>query len=132
MKKLLTMVVVLLLSATVFAQNRVVSGTVKDETGTIVPFATVEETGTRNAVTADANGNFSIKMKGNGSLTVSAIGFSGEKITPSGNSLSVTLKRKSGQLSEVIITTALGQKRQARELGYAVSSVTNKTLTQAK
>ena len=46
-----------------FAQTHTVSGTVKDDAGAPVPFATVTESGTKNATTADANGNFTIKMR---------------------------------------------------------------------
>ena len=115
-----------------FAQTHTVSGNVKDETGNAVPFATVTETGTKNATTADANGNFSIKMRGNGTLTITATGFNPIAATPEGNSLAVTLKRNPSELTTVVVTTAYGQTRQAKELGYATAKVTTKDLTQAK
>jgi len=56
MKRILLLFTVLMLCGFLAsAQSRVVTGTVKDETGAPVPFATVTETGTRNATTADAN-----------------------------------------------------------------------------
>ena len=56
----------MLTGALAFSQTHTVSGTVKDEGGASVPYATITENGTKNATTADANGNFSIKMKGTG------------------------------------------------------------------
>ena len=94
-----------------------------------MPFATVTETGTKNAVTADANGNFTIKMRGAGSLTFSATGYT-PKDTPEGGAVSVTLNRTAAELTTVVVTTALGQQREAKELGYAQSTISNKTLTQ--
>ena len=65
-----------------FAQTHTVSGTVRDEAGAPVPFATVTESGTKNATTADGSGNFLIKMKGNGTLSFTATGFTGGSATP--------------------------------------------------
>ena len=51
MRKIASLLSVLMLLCTLaFGQTRTVTGTVKDETGTPVPFATVTETGTRNAL----------------------------------------------------------------------------------
>jgi TonB-linked SusC/RagA family outer membrane protein len=133
MKRTIVLFAVLMLSCIwVFAQNRTVTGTVKDDAGAPVPFATVTETGTNNATTADANGNFSLKMRGNGKLNFTAAGFSANSVTPEGNSAIVVLKRNTSELSTVVITTALGVQRQAKELGYAQTTISNKTLTQAK
>ena len=58
MRKFLVLFTSLMLSGVLaFAQTHTVSGTVNDESGTPVPYATVVEKGTRNATTADANGN---------------------------------------------------------------------------
>jgi hypothetical protein len=59
----------------------VISGQVKDNSGEPVKFATVTESGTKNAVQSDANGNFSIKVKDDKStLTITAVGFDSQKI----------------------------------------------------
>src|SRR6185312_10377804 len=133
MKRILVLFTVLMLSGFwASAQNRVVTGIVKDDTGSPVPFATVTETGTKNGTTADANGNFTIKMKENGTLTFSATGFNAAKTTPEGKNVTVALKRNNLELSTVVVTTALGQQREAKELGYAQTTINNKTLTAAK
>ncbi len=116
-----------------FAQIRSVSGTVKDDAGAPVPYATITESGTKNATTADANGNFTIKMKGSGGLSFTATGFDALSATPVGNTVDVSLKRNATELVEVrVVTTALGEKRQAKELGYAQTTISNKTLTAGK
>lgn len=133
MKRILVLFTVLMLSGFLAsAQSRVVTGIVKDDAGTPVPFATVIETGTKNATTADANGNFTIKMRGNGSLTFSATGFIGATATPEGKTVAVTMKRNNLELSTVVVTTALGIQRQARSLGYATAKVNSTELTQGK
>ena len=133
MRKFLVLFAFLMLSgALVFAQVHSVTGKVLDESGSPVPFTTVTETGTKNASTADVNGIFSIKMKGNGSLTFTATGYSPTKSTPDNGVVSVSLKRTTAELATVVVTTALGVQREAKELGYAQTTISNKTLTAAK
>lgn len=132
MRKFLMLLALLMLSGVwVFAQTHTVSGTVKDDSGNPVPFATVSETGTRNATTADANGNFTIKMRGNGALSFTAAGFNAEKVNPEGATANVVLKRNDTELSTVTIT-GYGIKREPKSLGTAVAKLSNKDLTQAK
>ncbi len=133
MRKSVTLFVMLMLcGALAFAQNRTISGTVRDDAGAPVPFATVSEEGTKNATTADANGNFTIKMKGNGDLSFTATGFNAATATPEGNSVTVSLKRNAAELTTVVVTTALGQVRQSKDLGYSTAKVKAQELTQAK
>jgi TonB-linked SusC/RagA family outer membrane protein len=133
MKKVLMLFSFLVLSgALAFAQIRSVTGTVKDETGATVPFATVTETGTKNGTTADVNGSFVIRMKGNGTLTITATGFVPNTAPSDSKVIDVSLKRNPAELTAVIVTTSYGQSRQAKELGYATSKINTKDLTQAK
>jgi TonB-linked SusC/RagA family outer membrane protein len=125
MRKFLVIFSMLMLSGVLaFAQSHTVSGTVKDDAGSPVPYATVTETGTRNATTADANGNFTLKMKGSGSLTFTATGFNASSVTPSGNIVTTSLKRNTAELATVTISTALGIKRNRNELPFAAQQIT--------
>jgi TonB-linked SusC/RagA family outer membrane protein len=121
----------MLSGALAFAQTHTVSGTVKDDAGAPISFATISEIGTRNATTADANGNFTIKMRGNGSLSVSATGFNNAKFAPAEGSNSVSLKRNNTELSTVTIT-GYGIRRDPKSLGTSVAKIDNKELTQGK
>ena len=47
-----------------FAQQKVVTGKVVDPQGQPVPFATVRIKGARGGVSADADGNFSMNVRG--------------------------------------------------------------------
>lgn len=128
MRKILALLAMLMLNiAFVFAQTRVVTGKITDDSGAVVPFATVTETGTRNAVTADANGNYSINISDKGRLTFTSTGFQAKTSTPAGNSLDLVLT-KGGQLQEVVVT-ALGQSRSKTKIGYATSSFNSDQIT---
>ena len=114
------------------AQSRVVSGQVRDNQGEPVKFATVTESGTKNAIQSDANGNFSIRVANpNSKLTVTAVGYDALEITPSGTVVVATLVRNTQDLTTVVVTS-LGQQRQAKELGYSTAKVKAAELTQAK
>ena len=118
MRKIASLLSVLMLLCTLaFGQTRVVTGTVKDETGTAVPFATVTETGTTNATTADAAGNFTITIQHNGRLSFSATGFQPMSMSaaPSAGPQEITLRRGEGQMQEVVVT-ALGIRREKKKL----------------
>src|SRR6185369_15429474 len=112
--------VLLLFSNLIFSQSRKIAGQVKDERGQPVSFATVTETNTNNAVSADVNGNFSINVTGN-QLTITAAGFQSQTVTISGNSVNVTLAT-GGQLQEVVVT-ALGIRRTRNQVPYAAQQI---------
>lgn len=132
MRKHATFIVMLLfLGIAAFAQNRTVKGTVKNEKGEPVPFATITETGTKNATNADEGGSFTITIKQNSKLTISATGFSANTITPGSGDVAVVISASQEELTEVVVTTALGVKKQPRELGYSVAKIDNKEITQA-
>ncbi|MEO7048162.1 MAG: SusC/RagA family TonB-linked outer membrane protein [Ferruginibacter sp.] len=133
MRRFLTLFTVLMLSGVLaFSQGRTVTGTVSDDSGNPVPYATVTETGTKNATTADANGNFSLKMKGSGTITFTAAGYGAGTISPSGNSATISLKRTNAELSTVVVTTALGLKREAKATGYSTATIPTGELTAAR
>lgn len=119
MRKIGSLLTMLILSSVLaFAQTRTVTGVVRDEKGDPIPFATVTEAGTRNAVQADANGNFTIKVGDNSRLAVSATGFSAQTISVTGNTANFSLTRSDSQLQEVVVTGAYNTKRTARGTSY--------------
>jgi TonB-linked SusC/RagA family outer membrane protein len=117
---------------TAMAQNRLVKGSVKNEKGEGVAFATVTETGTKNATNADENGNFSISVKPNARLTVSATGYTANTVAVTGETVTVVITTTQTELEEVVVSTALGVRKQPRELGYSVAQIGNKEITQAR
>jgi len=133
MRRFLSLFAIMMLSVTLaFAQSRVVTGMVKDQAGEPVKFASVTEVGTKNVVTTDANGNFSIKVKGESSkLSISVVGFNTQEVSPSGNTAAVTMVRNTKEM-EAVVVTGLGQQRQAKELGYSTAKIKSAELTQAK
>jgi len=113
------------------AQKTTVSGKVTDATGNPIPLATITEKGTKNATVANDAGVFSLSVSPGAKLIISAAGYQATEVA-SGNNINVQLALGSTDLSEVIVTTALGVKREKKALGYAVQEVKGENLTVAK
>lgn len=129
MRKLTLLLAMLVLSVLAFAQTTR-TGTVRNEKGDPIPFATITEVGKNNAVQADANGNFTIRTSDGAQLRISASGHQAQTLSVSGATVSPTLTAVNDQLTEVVVT-ALGQQRQAKELGYSTARIRSAELTQA-
>ncbi len=133
MRKIASLLTMLMLfSALAFGQTRTGTGQVRDDKGEPIPFATVIETGTQNATKADANGNFTLKVKDGAQLTISSSGYESATVAAGVSFTNYSLKTRAAEMQEVVVTTALGIQRQAKEIGYSTAKVKGSDLTQAK
>jgi TonB-linked SusC/RagA family outer membrane protein len=133
MRKFLSLLAVLvLLGSLAFSQSKVITGKVTDQAGVAVPFATIRVKGTKAGTSADAEGNFSIKADASQTLVISGTGITPKEVpVEEGKPMAIQVQHTTATLSEVVVTS-LGIQRQAKELGYATATVSNKTLTEAK
>lgn len=132
---LLVLLILLLGNTMLFAQERrTITGVVTDNNGSPVPSATVSVQGSTQSTITDDAGRYSIVIdKANAVLVFSSISFGTKSVTVgSSNTLDVSLDQSAGELGEVVITTALGIKRQQKSLGYAVQELKGGTLADAK
>ncbi len=134
MRKIASLLAVLMVFyAVAFAQTKTVTGRVTDQSGAPVPFASIKVKESKGGTSADADGLFSIKVQAGETLVISGTNFElKEVLVGTSNNISVEMTRKSVDLSEVVVTTALGVKREARSTGYSATIVPTSTLTQAK
>ena len=116
----------------VFSQARQITGTVRDANGIPLASVSVVEKGTTTGTVTDANGAFSINVsKANATLVFSYVGMeSQELVLGTSNNYDVSLSA-TGELSEVVVT-ALGIRREKRELGYSAQEISGEALTQTK
>ena len=124
MRKFLPFLIFLMLSGStgLFAQNKIFSGTISDENGNRVPFASVKIKGTNKGVSTDESGNFTIQLSANqNDLEISAVGFSAMMVKAT-DKMSVTLASSSKTLSPVTVS-ALGFKKSKDKSAYSNSSV---------
>lgn len=117
-------VLFLLFAAVSYAQSLIVKGSVKDQTGEPIIGATVRVLGSSTGgAVSDVNGNYSVKCPANATLEVSYVGFANKAIDVKGRTnIDVVLDEGSQNLDEVVVT-ALGIKKDAKKLGYSVSSI---------
>jgi uncharacterized protein YbaA (DUF1428 family) len=97
-----------------FAQERAVSGTVSDNAGLPLPGVSVLVKGTKTGAQTDFDGKYSIKATSSQTLVFSYIGMKTQEVKASATSINVKLKDDSVELGEVVVTTALGIKREKK------------------
>lgn len=132
-KSVLLFFLAMLCAQLTWAQEQTINGTVKDQDGTIIPFATITIKGTKISVAATDAGVFRIGAKTGDVLVISALNYNPAQVVFTGETnITVTMQKTTGNLTDVVVTTALGIRRSAKDLGYATTSLSNKTLTQAK
>lgn len=114
MKRLLfaAFVLALLSSAFISKTDRTITGTVKDQNKNLVPFATIHVKGTNTTVSADANANFKITIDDLAkSLVVSAVGIETKEVEiTKATHYNIVVKRTSGSITDVVVTTALSSR----------------------
>jgi TonB-linked SusC/RagA family outer membrane protein len=119
------MIFMLFLSATTFAQTKKqISGTVYDNTGTLLPGASIIEVGTKNGTTTDFDGKFSLQVVVGGAIEVSFIGATTQKVQITGNNnYEVRLQNDGYSLAEVQVVSVGYGKVKKSDLTGAISTV---------
>jgi TonB-linked SusC/RagA family outer membrane protein len=120
----------MMLQQELYAQSRVVTGTVIDDTASPIPGANVLVKGTTKGTVTDLDGKFTIELAANETtLVVSYVGFDKVEMNVQNQSNVQIRLRESIQLNEVVITAA-GIERNTNTLGYSVSTLQSDKLSQ--
>jgi len=129
MRKFLTLFSVLVLySLLANSQTKNITGQVTDQKGQPVSFATIRIKGSKVGVSADADGNFSIKAKEGNTLIITGTGItSKEVIVSAGTVLNIQVAFQPSNLTEVVVT-ALGVRREAKTLGFSTAKIDAKDI----
>lgn len=132
-RALLVLGTILFLTVSSFAADLVITGKVQDEKGNELAGATVTVKGTSKGANTDANGNYRINVtSAEDVLVFSYIGYNKEEIIVGSKSvINVKLTPGDATLNEVVVT-ALGVSREARTIGYAVTTVNADVLNKAR
>jgi len=134
MRKFLTLLTVLVLASVLaFPQTKTVTGKITDQNGQPVPFATVRIKGTKQGVSANAEGDYSIKADPSQTLQVSGTGINGQEfVVTSAGVMNLLVTRRNEDLAEVVVTTALGIKRNKNLLPYSAQTVGGDEVTKTR
>jgi TonB-linked SusC/RagA family outer membrane protein len=121
--KLLGLLLCFFIHVAAFAQDKTVTGTVRDANNDAVDGAAVKVVGTTTLARTNAKGEFTIKARKGQILEISFVGYESQRVTVGdGNTVSVSLKTGSKDLDEVVVV-AMDMKRNPKELGYSVQKV---------
>lgn len=133
-KKVTLLILMLTVSLGAFSQVRILRGTVMDRSGSSLPGASVLRKSTGEAVSTDQNGRYMISAAAGDKLLISYTGYDSMEfsIPATGEQLNFTLESAINQLSEVVVTSALGIKRPSRELGTSAQTISSDLLNQGK
>ena len=118
--KLLTSLLVLLVTAgALFAQNRVV-GTVRDDIGPVIG-ASVMEKGTQNGAVTDLDGNYVITVKPGATLVFSSIGYATQEIEVDNQSTINVLLQEDTEFLDEVVVVGYGTMKRSDLSGASVS-----------
>ena len=110
------------------AQTIEISGTVLDSGKTPIIGASVLEKGTTNGIITDIDGNFTLSVSPNGTISISYVGYQTQEIHINGKTVfNITLKEDNELLDEVIVV-GYGTMKKSDMTG-AISSVDVEELT---
>lgn len=133
MKKFLLLCFSLAFVASLYAQERTVTGRVTStEDGSSLPGVNVVIKGTTNGTVTDSEGRFTLSgvPASGGSLVFSFIGLQSQEVAIGDRSVvDVSLSLDVQQLSEVVVT-AIGIERDKKALGYSVATLSSDNLAQ--
>lgn len=135
MFKFISLPLCLLVGLMATAQTRPLTGTlIEASTGNAIAGATVKVKGKPIATTSNTSGEFTINVpSGPLVLEVSSVGYNSKEIPVSDGSanISISLVQNTEELGEVVVT-ALGITKEARKIGYAVTTVNGDLLSKAR
>ena len=125
----LSLALLLMLSSAVLAQERMVSGTVKDENGDGMPGVNILVKGTASGTASDADGKFNLSVPSNDAVLVfTFIGYGTKEVSVGSRTVvDEVLVPDQTSLDEVIVTGYSVESR--RQVTGAVSSVKASDLT---
>lgn len=105
----------------------IVKGKITDTDGNPVSFATVKIKGTQAGLSADANGEFSIRVNSeNDVLIISAAAFKDLELRVGQQKyLKIVMEKGGTELKEVVVTSAFGIKRTARSTASNVQNISS-------
>ncbi|MEN7548122.1 SusC/RagA family TonB-linked outer membrane protein [Rapidithrix thailandica] len=136
MKKVFTtcwFVTLCLWSTLSWAQNKVVKGTVTNETGEPIPGVSIVVTGTTKGTITTGEGKYTLQVPEDAvSLTFSSIGYMDmEEQIGQRSVIDVVLVENVTQLEEIVVTS-FGRQEEKKSLGYSVQSFSSEDLQEAK
>jgi len=115
------------------AQDRTLTGTVKDETGQSLPGVNVLLKGSNRGTSTDGDGSFKLNVPSTGTLILSSVGYGTVEVafTASQSTIQMAMTPDNRTLTEVVVT-ALGISKDQKVLSYATQQIPITTISKAR
>ncbi len=131
-RKLLLWLFGLLLTVQMYAQNRTISGTVKDAKGEALIGVNVTGKGTTIGTVTDIDGKYTLELpKEVGTLVFSYVGYTTLEKAVTAKTIDAVLNEE-GKVLEDVVVTALGVKKEQKTLSYSATTISNAAITNVK
>lgn len=135
MKKLYVLILslTLVLSGTLFAQQKEITGKVTTEEGSPLPGVTIIVKGTALGTFTKSDGTYSLKVPATAkTLVFKQVGMKSKEINIGDKTvINVSLEEDKVLMDEVVVT-AIGLERNKKSLGYSVEEVSDKLISESK
>ena len=126
------LIIFLALGISLNAQEITVTGIVTSaEDGWGLPGVTIQVKGTTKGEVTGIDGDYSIRVNSNDVLQFSYVGYQSQEIPVDGKTKIDVVMKTDAMLLDNVVITALGIKRQKRELGYATEDISGEDLTRS-
>lgn len=135
MKTTALLILSLLLQYITFAQDVTVTGTVHSASdNTLLSGVSVSVNGKSRGTTTNNDGKYSLLVSKDAVLVFSFLGYASRQEPVNGRTvIDIRLQPGTGnELETVVVTTALGIKKQQKTLGYSVQEVSGETMAKTK
>lgn len=130
MKRVLFLLLIMSLSAMAWAQNKTITGVVKDATGEVIIGASVVAKGTTTGTVTNLDGAYSLSVPQSAKIIIfSYVGMTSQEVEISGSVVNVTLKDASKDLDELVVVGYGVVKK--RDLTGSVSSIKADDITKS-
>ncbi len=116
---------ILLVSLSIIAQTKTVSGTITDLKGEPIIGASVLETNTSNGTTSDLNGRFSIKVSTTASLSFTYVGYKSQVVELEGQEIINVVMREDVALLDELVVVGYGLQKRST-MTSSVASISSK------
>jgi len=125
--RLATVILGLMLCSSLYAQSRVITGTINDQNGKPLPFLAVQVKGTTIGTYTDTAGKFTLNVdQSSKTLSLSYPGMKSQEV-PITDNMNITMTSDALGLDEVVVA-AVGISVEKKALGYATQTVNSDAL----
>jgi TonB-linked SusC/RagA family outer membrane protein len=130
--KLLNIIFIVAISQSAISQNNIITGRIIDASGNSLPNATITVKNSRVSTISGPDGTFSVNADKNSDLLVSAVGYNKAEVRVGNENYKVISLTTNTKFLEEVVVTALGVKREKRDLSYSSQEVKGEELLHAK